>query len=148
MTMLDGECPPKSNKDVVEFVDIQGPLSFWVGRFLISGGFFISPLQVVKHNLPFSGSYIYVFYRDPNTKPKTYLFGLIKKYPLTIFLGRILFEGYGATKDNWIFELYGRENVDLIRQLAQKMMSSFNEKFGTNARIIIQLQSEGLRFAD
>lgn len=146
--MLDGGRPMGAKKNVVEFVDTREPLSFWIGRFLISEGFFISPLQVVKHNLPFSGSYIYVFYRDPSAKPKTYLFGLIKKYPLRIFLGRILFKSYGATEDKWIFELYGRENVELVRQLAQKMMFSFNKKFGTNAKIIIQLKSEELRFAD
>ena len=116
--------------DKVEFVDYQESLSIKVGRFLLSKGFDLaSSTGFAEHTLSQSDS-LGILRKDPDAKPRKYLFGLIKREPRRAFLGTVWFSNSacGASEQNWVFEAYGRKHVELVRQLAEEMASTFNTK--------------------
>jgi hypothetical protein len=116
--------------DKVEFVDYQESLSIKVGRFLLSKGFDLaSSTGLAEHTLSQSNS-LGILRKDPEAKPRKYLFGLIKREPRRGFLGIVWFSNSarGASEANWVFEAYGRKHVELVRQLAEEMASTFNAK--------------------
>ena len=71
-----------------------------------------------------------VLCKDADAKPQKYLFGLITPKPRRMFLGTVWFSNSarGAGEQNWVFEAYGRKHVELVRQLAEEMASTFNVK--------------------
>jgi len=116
--------------DRVEFVDYRESLSIQVGRFLLSKGFDLASSNgLAEHTLVQSGS-LGILLRDPEAKPRKYLFGLITREPRRMFLGTVWFSNSprGASEQNWVFEVYGRKHVELVRQLAEEMALVFNVK--------------------
>ena len=116
--------------DEVKFVDYQESLSIKVGRFLLSKGFDLASCTgLAEHTLSQSDS-LGILRKDPDAKPRKYLFGLIKREPRRGFLGTVWFSNSarGASEQNWVFEVYGRKHVELVRQLAEEMASTFNAK--------------------
>lgn len=123
-----------------KLVDYEEPLSFTVGRFLLRRGFNLASKFPVAQGALFEDDSIGVLYKDPKARPRTYLFGLVKRAPSRMFLGTIYFrekrygssissiKGRDATKQNWVFEIHGSEYVELLMQLTEEMASNFNIK--------------------
>ena len=112
--------------DKVEFVEA---ISIRVGRHLLSKGFDIADSNGMPARLVQTDS-VGILRNDPDAKPRSYLFGLIKQEPRRGFLGIVWFSNSacGASEQNWVFEAYGRKHIDLVRQLAEEMASIFNTK--------------------
>jgi hypothetical protein len=115
--------------DKVESVDYQESIAIKVGRFLLSKGLDIADNTGMARSLV-QASELGILRKDPEAKPRKYLFGLIKREPRRGFLGTIWFSNSarGASEQNWVFEAYGRKHVELVRQLAEEMASTFNVK--------------------
>lgn len=114
----------------VEFVDYQEALSIKVGKWLSEKGFApASCTGIALYSLSETNS-LGILWKDPDAKPREYLFGLIKREPKRRFLGTIWFDNStrGANKKYWVLEAYGQEHIELVRQLAEKMTSIFNVK--------------------
>ncbi len=111
-------------------VEYQEPLSIKVGRFLLSKGFDLADSTGMAARSPVQSDSLGILRKDAEAKPRTYLFGLIKRKPRRMFLGTVWFSNSprGATEQNWVFEVYGRKRVELVRQLAEEMASTFNAK--------------------
>ncbi|HET8575084.1 MAG TPA: hypothetical protein VFM02_02835 [Candidatus Paceibacterota bacterium] len=116
--------------DKVTLVDYQESLSIMVGGFLVSKGFDLSNSTGMAARSLVQSDSLGILYKNSETKPKTYLFGLIKREPRRIFLGTIWFNNSprNATEQNWVFETYGRKYVELTGQLAEEIASTFNVK--------------------
>ena len=99
----------------------QESLSLRLGHFLLSKGFEISPTQVETTSFK-------IFRKDPEAKPRKYLFGLITKEPPEDFLGIIELFPDDTRNEDWIFYIHGRKHVELIKQLADDMASTFSVK--------------------
>ena len=115
--------------DKVEFVDYQESIAIKVGGFLISKGLDIADNTGMACSLV-QASELGILRKDPEAKSRKYLFGLIKLEPRRGFLGTVWFSNStrGASKQNWVFEAYGRKHVELVRQLAEEMALVFNVK--------------------
>lgn len=83
-----------------------------------------------------------VFRKDPEAKPSKRFFGLITREPLHEFIGTVYYGGVlqPPNEQKWVFEVYGRKNVELAKQLATEMASTFT----TN--ITVQLVQEEREF--
>ena len=116
--------------DKVEFVDYQESLSIKVGKFLLSKGFDLASCTGLASNSLVETCSLGILRKDPEAKPRKYLFGLITREPRRGFLGTVWFSNSarGASEQNWVFEAYGRKHVELVRQLAEEMASTFNAK--------------------
>lgn len=114
----------------VELVDYQESLSIKVGQFLLWKEFAVADnIGMASHSLIQSNE-LGILYKDPEAKPQTYIFGLIKREPRRMFLGIIWFNNSarGAHEQNWIFEVYGRKYIKIVKQLAEEMAFIFNTK--------------------
>ena len=113
-----------------ELVEYQESLSIKVGRFLISKGFDLADSTGMAARSLAQSDSLGILRKDPEAKPRTYLFGLIKREPRRMFLGTVWFSNSprGATEQNWVFEAYGRKHIELVRQLAEDMASTFKVK--------------------
>lgn len=120
--------------DKVKFVDYQESLSVKVGGFLLSKGFDIASCGGIASNSLVETRSIGILRKNHEAKPHRYLFGLVTREPRREFLGVIWFNNgmRGASKQNWVFEAYGRKYVELVRQLAEEMASTFNVKIAIN----------------
>ncbi|PIR86507.1 hypothetical protein COU13_00515 [Candidatus Kaiserbacteria bacterium CG10_big_fil_rev_8_21_14_0_10_43_70] len=116
--------------DKVEFVDYQESLSIKVGRFLLSKGYDLASCTGLASNSLVETDSLGILRKDPEARPREYLFGLITRDPRRMFLGTVWLSNgsLGATEQNWVFEAYGRKHVELARQLAEEMASTFNVK--------------------
>jgi len=117
--------------DKVEFVDYQESISIKVGRFLLSKGFDLADSTGMAICSLVQSSELGILRHDPEAKPRKYLFGLIKREPRRMFLGTVWFSNSArvcASEKNWVFEAYGRKHIDMVRQLAEEMASTFNAK--------------------
>ncbi len=116
--------------NVEESVSYQESISIKVGRFLLSKGFDLASSTGLASNSLVETCSLGILRKDPEAKPRNYLFGLIKRAPRRMFLGTVWFSNSprGASEQNWVFEAYGREHVELVRQLAEEMASTFNIK--------------------
>jgi len=110
------------------FVDYQECPSIKVGRLLLIDGFGVAdhtgePLRELNKRASLG-----ILYNDPDGKPRKYLFGLITRKPPRLFLGVIWFNSgeLGANEQRWVIEAYGRKYVELLKELAQEMISTFN----------------------
>lgn len=120
--------------DKVELIDHCESIAMQVGRFLLSKRFDLADntgmacsLNQVD-NISILGSELGILYKDPNTKPHKYLFGLITLKSRRIFLGTVWFINRvrSANEQNWVFEAHGRKHLELIRQLIEEMVSTFS----------------------
>ena len=116
------------NDKKVEVVDYQESLSIKVGRFLLSKGFDLASSTGLASNLLVETCSLGILRKDPEAKPRKYLFGLITRKPRRGFLGTVWFSNSarGASEQHWVFETYGRKHVELVRQLAEEMVLTFN----------------------
>ena len=113
----------------MESVDYQKVNSIKVGKFLLSKGFALSSCNGVALGLLEAQSALGILCE---AKPRKYLFGLIVRKPRRELLGMVTFDLGGK----WSFDIYGRKNVELCRQLADEMTSAFK------AKITVRLLSE------
>ncbi len=66
---------------------------------------------------------------NPEAKPRKYLFGIITLKPRQEFIGTVSrFSERADTSNYLVFEVYSREHIDLVKQLAREMTSNFNTK--------------------
>jgi len=116
--------------DNVQFVDYQESISIKVGRFLISKGFGPALGSGLALNSLVAADSLCILYEDADAKPRKYLFGLIKRKQRRMYLGTIWFsnDARSASKQNWVFDMYGRKYVELVRQLTEEMARTFNVK--------------------
>lgn len=119
----------------VEFIE---PPSIKAGRLLVSKGFGLASSIGIASNSPNETSSLGVLHKDPDMKPRKYLFGLFEREPQRVFLGTIWFDsdGRGAHEQHWVFEIRGRKYVELCAQLAKDMASTFN------VQIVLRLVQE------
>ncbi len=120
-------------------VDYQEALSIKVGNFILTKGFDLASGTGLPSKSISNSSSIGLLLRDRIAWGKTYLFGLIKRRPRRPFIGVIWFENElrGATEQNLVFDVYGRNNVDLAKQLADSLTVAFGVK------ISVRLEEEG-----
>ncbi len=72
----------------------------------------------------------------PTPKPRRKFFWLITMSREWGWIGNIYTSNHekGANNKNWVMEVYGRENVDRLKDLAEKVM----EKFGVDVHIRLE----------
>lgn len=116
--------------DKVELVDYQEHLSVKVGRFLLSKEFDLASSDGYALGSPVKTDSLGLLRKDPEARPRTSMFGLIKREPRRMFLGTVWFSNSerDATEQNWVFEAYGHKYIELFRQLAEEMASTFKVK--------------------
>ncbi len=119
-------------------VDFQEALSIKVGRFLLSKGLDLASSTGIELDSLDESDSLGILHKNPDSKPIKYLFGLFRREPRREFLGTIWFSNSarGATEEDWVLDMYGREHVDIVMKLAEEMASLFNVK------IAIHLVSE------
>lgn len=111
-------------KGKVEFVDYQDSVSVEVGRFLLCKGFDLANDDGVATPQLVETDSLGILRRD--AKPRKYLFGLITRESRRTFLGTVWFSNSRrGTNKHWVFEAYGRKHVELVKQLAGEMASTF-----------------------
>ncbi len=110
-----------------------------VGELFISKGFDLAwPSGIaidMKEEPNWFDSYTYglgMLKKDPKMKPEKYFFGLFEKKVRRNFLGAFTFE---EDEKKFIFLVYGRDNIKLAKQLADKIASMYKIK------IVIRLDS-------
>lgn len=117
-------------KKRMAFVDYQESLSIKVGKWLLQKEFYPADHSGMATQSLVQTDELGILWRDPEAKPRKYLFGLIKQEPRRGFIGTVWFSNSarGANEQNWLFEMYGRKHIELVRQLTEEMSSSFNVK--------------------
>lgn len=112
----------------IESVDYES-LSLKVREFLLSKELGLAVETPIVWNSKAKTRSLDIVRKDPDAKPRKYLFGLITLKPRQEFLGTIWFSNKaGTNKYYWVFEVYNHEHVDLAKQLAGEMASNFNTK--------------------
>lgn len=114
-----------------EKVDYQEAISVKVGKYLLERGYDLASDEGLALPLVGEANALGILQRNQDAKPKKYMFGLItRREPRRVFLGVIWFRDStrGATNEHWVLETYGRGYVELVRQLAEEMTSTFNVK--------------------
>ena len=124
----------------MESVDYKEPYSIKVGKFLLSKGFTLSSWTGCASDSLVDSCVVGILYKEPKAEPRKYLFGLLTRKPLRAFIGTLRFRGMGSSEERWVLEAYGRQHVELLRQLAEEIASTFN------AHISIRLECENIRF--
>jgi hypothetical protein len=121
--------------------NIEAP-SVKVCEFVTSKGFYFEDKIVMDSRTLCHRDSLSILRKDPDVKPKKYLFGLITVEPRLQYVGVIWFNDIARKADshNWIFEVYGFKHLELSRKLAMEMVSTFK------VNITVILESE--RFCD
>ena len=122
----------------VVFVDYQEAISIKVGRFLLSKGFNLASSIGIGIDELSQEDYLGVLSGYLKAKPIKFL-GVVIWKPRRIFFGTIRFKEncrHDTNEQNWVFEVYGCEHVELLKQLAEDLASTFNVK------ILLQLKCE------
>lgn len=116
--------------DKVKLVDYESLLlKAKVEEFLLSKEFGLAVETPIVWNSEAKTRSLDIVRKDPDAKPRKYLFGLITLKPRQEFLGTVWFSNRTGTGTHyWVFEVYGREHVDLAKQLASEMALNFNTK--------------------
>lgn len=113
----------------VDYQDYQESLSIKVGEFLLSKGFDFVETPVASDVLMRKTRSLDILHKDPEAKPRKYLFGLFTLEPQRELIGTVWFGNKAGTNMYyWVFEVYDRKHVDLAKQLAGEMASHFNTK--------------------
>lgn len=113
----------------VESIDYNEPISITVGRYLSSKEFGIADEIGLARLLTKTNS-LGILYKDPDAKPRKYLFGLIKLAPRRVFIGIIYFKNTTdlSAKRSWDFKVYGRDHIEMVKQLAEEIAQTFKVK--------------------
>ncbi|MCX6760758.1 MAG: hypothetical protein NTZ84_01445 [Candidatus Nealsonbacteria bacterium] len=122
----------------VGLVEYKETLSIQVGNFLIAKGFIPGNSDGCRLSTLCYMDHVGVLHKDPEKKPYKRLFGLITEKPYPDFIGVIWLESrkYNANDGNWVFNVIGRTNIQLAKNLADVLASNFNVK------ITLQLKCE------
>lgn len=114
-------------------VDFKEEVYIKVGRHLLKKGFdlatngrkALSEEEALGTKTLDAG--VGILYRDPNNKPKR-LFGFITWRPRSIYLGTLWINNSarGGSSHLWILETQGRQYLELVKQLAEEIASTFN----------------------
>ena len=97
--------------------EYQESLEVRVRRFLWQEGFYVSD-RAGYAELASSEKGVFGILKE--RPPQKYLFGLITIRPRRAVIGLIRFDGA-----EWLLEIFGRHNVESLKQLAQKITSTF-----------------------
>ena len=112
-------------------VVVQEALSIRVGKFCAEATRFalasctgLAVRELVKSD------WVGILYQDPKLKPEKHLFGLITTQPRRIFLGTVWLSNTvrRADEKNWVFEVHGREYLEMAEDLARELSSTFQVK--------------------
>jgi hypothetical protein len=127
---------------------VEEAISVRVGKFLLDNGFGLAnhsdmALKKLKENKS-----IGIFLKKPEQPAKNFrekLFKTVLK-PRRIVLGRIWFKNElrGALETNWVFEVCGRENLEVAEVLADKLSVEFGSFIKTK---LIQEEPEFEKFS-
>lgn len=98
--------------------------SIKVGKFLLEKGFVLATSNGVARQSMTNEPSVGILRPDSVTRPRRYFFGLIGGKPRREFLGTIWFNN----ENNWAFQVYGRNNIDRSKSLAEEMAARFNVK--------------------
>lgn len=114
----------------VDFVDFKESLSIKVGRELISKGLDIASSTGIAENILSASSCVGILRKNPDRKPRKYFFGLFTQLTRRDFLGVIWLNNdtRGANEKEWVLEMYGRKNVEYVKQLADQLAKTFQVK--------------------
>jgi hypothetical protein len=76
------------------------------------------------------GDYIGILWDNPNTKPPSYLFGLIKGRKRREFIGiiRLNSEPRNSANSSWIIDIKGQSHIERLKDLANEMTKHFQIK--------------------
>jgi len=126
------------SENKVEYIE---PISLQLSKLLRSKGFDLADEEgVFCQNLKETDSFGILYnYKEP----KKYLFGLITTNPKRMWIGNIYFKNQnrGAEPNTqWVFEVYGRNNIEYATRLANNWVSLFDIK------IVVHLKSEHSKF--
>ncbi len=116
----------------VEFSDCRNALPSKVGSAILGKGFALASCTgldlntSISINLP-NTDCVGILYKDPEAQPSKHLFGLITQEPLRAFIGTVWFKNRtGANDKNWVIEAYGRKYLELVKNLAEELATTFN----------------------
>lgn len=123
----------------VEFFDYKNSLWFKVYEFIIAKGFTPASnvgceIEVERRSFGFyqeavHGISIGILLNDPHLKPMRLFWGLITRSPRRVFFCSINFL---LKKNALVFDVYGRENVGMVVNLANEIASVFKVKVSVN----------------
>ncbi len=116
-------------------VEYEEPISIGVGKIIIANGLYIADSFGTASSLDRTNE-IGILLKNPNMKPRRYLFNLIPEKPRREFIGTIKFNDSGASEQKWIFEVYGNKYVGLAQRLSEDLALIFD------VRIIVILVRE------
>lgn len=118
-------------KDNVEYSECVG---IRTGNIIRSKGFSLASIRtgiVMKEIEDIYGFYgIGILKEDPNVKPK-YLLGIFKRKIRRELIGNIWFgepKGSSQKGKKWLFEVYGTDNIDPLKQLAGDLADALGVK--------------------
>jgi len=119
-----------------------------VGQILRSKGFCPASCMGERLTTLQNDDSIGILYKDPDLKPRSFLFGLIKREPRRVFIGTIWFSNdlRNADKTNWVFEVKGRRYVEMLKRLAEEIASACNVKI--DLRLIAEHPEVEFFFSD
>lgn len=114
----------------VKFWDWRDDISVRTAELLIEKGFSLANEHGVALDLGSLRRHynLGILLEDPDAKLIKHFFGFIKRRPRRKLIGEITFhwKSIGADGKNLIFEAYGREYVDMLKEIADEMASKFN----------------------
>lgn len=112
----------------LEKVSYKEALSIRVGNWIRQKGFELSSRDGTILDSLTEIPQFGILQNDPDTKLRRGLFGLIRRKPRRRFLGVIWFSNSERCADekNWVFDVYGREYVQVAIQLTKEMALIFN----------------------
>lgn len=110
-------------KNPTSRVDWQEAEGIKVGRWLLQKGF--RPANCLGDELKSLGSteMLGILCNDSNPNPAKCVFGLFNRDPVRTFLGIVRFR---ESPHPWIFDVHGRNYLELARSLAEEMAETFN----------------------
>jgi hypothetical protein len=125
----------------VRFIGIDRPPSYKVAEFLLSKGFVIATSfrKAKKHPLMYTNCEgLGILEKDAKKKP----FWLPRFFmPRRKFIGEVLSNSsiQGDTDIHWVIDVFGRENVERIIELAEEMISMLNVRVTVRLKLVYPL---------
>jgi len=106
--------------------------SIKVAKFLILMGFYPATYNGIELEFTINSRQLGVLCNDPSlkSKKKHWLFSIFTAQKKRIFLGLVFFKdkSRGADINNWVFEVYEKEHIELAKQLTEEMSLFFDKK--------------------
>ena len=123
-------------------VSYQEALSLRVGEFLRHEGFAPATTNGTEVKDLYDCDELGVLDTDQALEPTEHLFGLIKRPQRRKFMGVIWFRNGArdADRKKWVIEVFGREHVETMKQMAEDLASVFNVKI--SMRLVVDEAKE------